>query len=212
MNKTKEEITLTYMRLLDYFFSGVLAFVVLKTFREEFQRTKENRDNIFITSVFVSTYNTVVLALANSVKPNKDSVHLDYLFNCIISSKNALDAEAYHQLSTFIPEFRTALEKVASTITVAFTLRDTSVAHLDRKHFNNPLSLIENPPVTWEDLEMAYNVVGSGLSEVGKYLGLLDIHPYSTIANFVLAQETRRVFNTLYASNDVNSKKPGLQS
>ena len=197
------------MQLLDNFSSGVLAFVVLKTLREEFQRTKESRDNIFISTLFVSSYNTVVLSLANLVKPNQDSVHLDYLFNCITSSKKELGIEVYSQVSAFIPEFQSALEKVADTINVTITLRDTSVAHLDRKHVNNPSSLLQNPPVTWDDMEMAYNIVGSGLSEIGKYLSLLDIHPYATITNLVLAQETRRVFNLFYGSENCSSKKLG---
>ena len=209
MNESKEKINRIYLQLLDSFSSGLLAFVVLKTLREEFQRTKESRDNIFISALFVSTYNTVILALANLVKPNQDSVHLDYLFNCITSSKKELDSEVYAQLSTFISEFQSALEKVAPTINVAITLRDTSVAHLDRKHVNNPLSLLQNPPVTWDDIEMAYEVVGSGLSETGKYLGLLDIRPYATISNFVLAQETRKVFSLFYSSKNVGSNKTG---
>ncbi|HLO13937.1 MAG TPA: hypothetical protein VK206_03845 [Anaerolineales bacterium] len=206
MNKSKEEIVQIYLRLLDYFSSGVLAFVVLKTLREEFQRTKENRDEIFISAIFVSTYNTVVLALANSVKSNQESVHLTYLFNCIASSKDELGTEAYNQLAKFIPEFQSALQKISSTINGAITLRNTAVAHLDRRHINNPLSLIQDPPITWDELEMAYNIVGSGLSEIGKHLGVLDIQPYATIANFVLAQQTRRVFDLLYGSGNVGSK------
>lgn len=201
MKKSKAEITQIYQKLLDYFFSGVLALVVLKTLREEYQRTQEKRDEIFIGTLFISTYNTVVLALANTVKPSKESIHLDYLFNCIRESRAEFDIGTYNRLSSFMQEVKALLMSIASTIDAAITLRDTSVAHLDRRQINNPVSAIIKPPIKWQNMEFAYDIVGSTLVETGKLLGLTDLKPYTTLANLALAQQTRRVFRHLYTLN-----------
>ena len=198
MKKSELEIAQIYKKLLDYFFSGVLAFVVLKTLREEYQRTKEERDEIFISTLFISSYNTVVLALANTVKPSKESINLAYLFNCIKASETDFAIEAFSRLSSFMQEADGLLRSIASTIDAAIMLRDTSVAHLDKRHINNPVVLINNPPIKWEDMEFAYDIVGSALLETGKLLGLSDLKPYTALANLVLAQQTREVFRLLY--------------
>lgn len=201
MKKSRLEIAQIYEKLLDYFFSGVLAFVVLKTLREEYQRTQEEQDEIFISTLYISTYNTIVLALANTVKPSKESIHLAYLFNCIKESKAKFDMGIFSQLSAFIEEAEALLRSITPTIDAAITLRDTSVAHLDRRHINNPASLINNPPIKWEDIEFAYDIVGIALLETGKLLGLSDLKPYTALANIALAQQTRKVFRLLYTPN-----------
>ena len=208
MKKSKLEIVQIYEKLLDYFFSGVLAFVVLKTLREEFQRTHEGRDEIFISTLYISTYNTIVLALANTVKPSKESIHLAYLFNCIKESKGKFDIVTFNRLSSFMREAETLLNSITATIDAAITLRDTSVAHLDRRHINNPASLINNPPIKWDDIEFAYDIVGSALLETGKLLGLSDLKPYTALANLALSQQTRGVFRFLYAPDKRSPRKP----
>lgn len=198
MKKSKLEIDQIYQKLLDYFFSGVLAFVVLKTLREEYQSTQEEQDEIFISTLYISTYNTIVLALANTVKPSKESIHLAYLFNCIKESKSKFDIGTFSRLSSFMQEAESLLTSITLTIDAAITLRDTSVAHLDRRHVNNPATLINNPPIKWKDIEFAYDIVGSALLETGKLLGLSDLKPYTALANIALTQQTRKVFRLLY--------------
>jgi hypothetical protein len=81
MDSLQDRITQAYYRLIDYFLSGVLAFIVLKTLREEYQKHEEIEDDIFAGSLVISAYNTAILALANTLKPNSASIHLPYLIN-----------------------------------------------------------------------------------------------------------------------------------
>lgn len=195
-----EKILQIFDRMLNNFHSGVLAYVVLSTIRDEYQRSQEMEDDIFIGTLVVSAYNTMVLALANTVKSSKGSMHLDYMFNITRNSKDHLNIESYDQLISFIDEFEDELKKISRITDHAIHLRDTSVAHLDRKHVNNPSSLLQKPPARWEDINLAYTVVGSGLLEIGKLLGLItdDIEGYVSISNYVLAKKTRSVYRLLY--------------
>jgi hypothetical protein len=205
MNKPPKELLQIHNRAIEYFYSGILGFVVLKTIREEFQRNQETNDDIFLSTLVFSTYNTIILALANTIKPSPDSVCLHYLFNCIKASKNKFDAETYNHLESFICEFERGLLKISRITDSVIKLRNTTVAYLDRKHVNNPSSLIQNPPIKWDDMERAYDIIGSGLSKIGNFLGFEDIRPYASIANIALAEKTRRINRLLYGTDKVVS-------
>ena len=199
MSKSLEELKHIYLRLVDYLLSGVLAFVVLKSIREELIRDNETKDDIFIGTVVISSYNTMVLTLANSIKPNSDSIHLSYFFNCVRESKKELGDEKYKKIIAYIGEFETELERLSNITKAVIKLRDTTVAHVDRKHVNNPSALFKDQPISWEDMEMAISVVSSRLLELGKYLDLGESFPdYPQIANFFLAKETKKVYDMFY--------------
>ena len=184
---------------LTIFLSGSLAFIVFNTIRKEYERHPVKQDNIFITTLLTSTYDTIVLSLANAIKPNNDSVHLTYLINCIKNSKDELDAETYDHLTQFIGGFETTLATISPTINRIVEIRDTTIAHLDRNHVNNPSFLLQKPATEWKDVEIAYDVVGSGLIQIGKYLGLgNDIQDYIALGNLASTKQTLLVFNLLY--------------
>ena len=51
-------------------------------------------------------------------------------------------------------------------------MRDKSIAHLDKKHVNDPSFFLEKLTSTFGEIEEAYNVVEGAILEIGKYLGL----------------------------------------
>lgn len=199
MSKSLEELVHIYLRLIDYLLSGVHAFVVLKSIREELIRDKETKDDIFIGTVIISSYNTLVLTLANCIKRNSDSIDLYYFFNCVRGSKKKLGDDKYNQIMAHIEEFEAELERVSNITKAVIELRDTTVAHVDRKHVNNPSALFKDQPIRWDDMEMAISVVSSGLEELGKYLGLGENFPdYAQLANFILFTKTKQVYDMFY--------------
>ena len=165
-----EKIIKIYDQIRDQFESGKLAFIVFKAIREQFQKQPERPDDIFITTLVLSTYNTIILSLANTVKPQKDSVHIQYLINCINNSKEIFDSETRKHFNSFIGEFEAALKTIDAIIERIIEFRDTSVAHIDKEHINNPGFLLQKQPISCEDIELAYNVVNRAISEIGKYL------------------------------------------
>ena len=199
MSKSLEELVDINLRLTDYLLSGLLAFVVLKSIREELIKDKQTKDDIFLSTVITSSYNTLVLTLANTLKPNSDSIHLSYLFNCIRDSKKNLGAEKYDQIMRHINEFESEMEKISKVTSAVIELRDTTVAHVDRKHVNNPLEMFKDQPISWVEMEMAISIVSSGLMELGKHLGLGEnFSDYTQLANYFLATRTKEVYDLIY--------------
>jgi len=199
MSKSLEELKHIYLRLVNYLLSGDLAFVILKSIREELLKDNETKDDIFIGTVIISSYNTMVLTLANSIKPNSESIHLTYFFNCVRESKKKLGDEKYNQIMAHIGEFETELERVSKITKAIIELRDTTVAHVDRKHVNNPSALFKDQPISWEDMELAITVISCGLLELGKHLGLSENLPdYIHLAKFSLTRKTKKVYDMSY--------------
>jgi hypothetical protein len=192
-----------YDLLIQNLYSGLIAVVVLRTIREEYTRYQTIKrdipfeDDIFIGTLAISTYNTMILALANTIKPNDDSISLSYLFNNIKNGGNEINDS--DQLIKFIGEFENELARIKSITDSVVTLRDKTVAHIDRKYINNPSSLIINPPVKWEDMDKAYDIIFNGLLKIGKYLNIdANLADCINISNRILAKETQMVFRLFY--------------
>jgi len=189
-----EKLIKVHDRLVNYFFSGEMAFAVLNTIRQERENQSLIDKDLFIFTSIISTFNTAILVMANTIKPHSDSIHLAYLFNQIKLSQNNLDIETYNELESFVVEFEEALTKVKHITDRIIALRDTTVAHIDRKHVNNQSNLLHNPPVSWDDMTLVYSVVGSGLIEIGKLLGTdPNLQAYSMLTYFALENKTRLV-------------------
>jgi hypothetical protein len=189
-----EKLLQVYDRLVNYFFSGEMAFAVLNTIRQE----RENRplvdNDLFVFTSIISTFNTSILVMANTIKPNSDSIHLAYLFKNIKLSQDNIDIETHNKLISFVSEFEGALINIKHITDRVIALRDTAVAHIDKKHLSNLSSLLQNPPISWEDMTLAYSVVGSGLLEIGKHLGSdPNLQDHATLAFFALENKTRLI-------------------
>ena len=199
MSKSLESIVEISLRLTDYVLSGVLAFVVLKSIREEVIKDQQTKEDIFISTMITTSRNTMILTVANTIKPNSDSIHLAYLFNCLRDAKKILGEEKYDQIMSCISEFEAELDYISNITKAIVELRDTTVAHIDRKHVNNPLDLFKDQIISWEDMEKALSIISSGLLDLGKHLGLDRNFPdYAQFAKFVLATKTKQIYNLFY--------------
>jgi len=119
---------------------------------------------------------------------------LAYLFNQIKLAQDNIDVETYNKLISLVAEFEEALTSIKRITDRVIAVRDTTVAHIDRKHVNNLSSVLQNPPISWEDMTLAYSVVGSGLLEIGKHLGSdSNLQDHATLAYFALENKTRLI-------------------
>ncbi len=190
-----------YDRLVNYFFSGEMALTILNVIRQEYKGKITSENDLFILASITSTFNTAILVMANTVntaKPNNDSIHLTYLINQIKVSRNTFEPDTYESLILFVHKFEEELAKIAPTIIRVVELRDKTVAHIDRKYVNDPASILQNPPIEWDDMIFAYDLVGSGLLEIGKYLGFDEnIGNHIVLSNFLLKNKATEIYRSL---------------
>jgi hypothetical protein len=189
-----EKLLNIHDRLVNYFVSGEMAFAVLNTIRKERENHSLFDKDLFVFTTVVSTFSTAILVMANTIKPNSDSIHLAYLLNHIKLSQDNIDPKIYRKLTLFVLEFEDELKRIKHITDHVIALRDTTVAHIDRNYVNNLDAILQRPPIGWDDMTFAYSVVGSGLLEIGKYLGLdPNVQDYITLANFALESKTRLI-------------------
>ncbi|MBA4420562.1 MAG: hypothetical protein C0391_05395 [Anaerolinea sp.] len=202
----REKIVDIIFHLENSITSGIMALVVINTLREKYSQSKETTEDIFISSLFIGSYNTLILCLSNFIKHNKESINLIFLFTGIKEENPGLEASEYSNLLVLIEEFETALDSLHTTLDAVIKIRDTTIAHIDKKHVNNPNALLVPNNPLWDDLSNAYSLIGSGLDEVGKYFGLVPVLDFVTLANVDLADKTKRVFDFLYFTSSVSTQ------
>lgn len=194
MKSSNKKLVVLYYRILDYYLSGSMALTVFNII--DGQYTKHN--DIFLTTLMISAYNTAILSLANMLKPHQDSVSLNYLITCIKDTKDLFDPKTENQFLSFADEVNSAISVISATIEQVVELRDKSVAHLDRKHINNPSFLLEKLPVKGDELSAAYLLVESAIFEIGKYLDVdSNIEDSIKLARFDLTKKTLRALSLI---------------
>jgi hypothetical protein len=186
------------IQLQNSLLSGLQAFVIIDALRKKYTETKETREGIFISSLVSSSYNTIILSLSNFIKPNKDSINVKYLFKCIMDENPGIDSVSFSNLLEFIPIFESELININSTLQTVALIRDTTIAHLDKRHVTNPNALLAPNNPLWIDLERAFDITLSGLNEIRKYFDAIDYQGYISLSNLDLSNKTKWIFDCLY--------------
>lgn len=191
-----EKLGQIYYQLLNYLTGGSNSLAVLNAVRVEMGEKCQQTDDIFLFTLLNSCFNNSILVMANVIKGNKDSVDYSYLFREIRASESNFESEMFARFVKFADEFEWVLtsSEMSPIFNHILELRDKTIAHVDRKHINNPSYFLEKPPIKWDDLNSAYHVVGNGILEIGKYLNLYqELGDIVVIANFVLGKKTQKI-------------------
>ncbi len=182
------------------------ALVIIISLREKFTCTKEDRDSLFIKNLYLGLINTINLCLANFYKDNENSINYFYLVNCIKNIHPPLPDIEYRNLFTVLDNLQSRLNAKTFMFDYIFQVRDTTIAHLDRRHINNPRALeILNRPY-WEELIELIEVIGEGLDYIGVFFGLERTLPDMKMTNKSLTSETERVFDTIYKPTNLQTR------
>lgn len=121
------------------------------------------KESYFFFGVYRATVREAVLTLARIMKEHPDSITIYYLFNLLESNPHLFSPHSPEDLRQTVADHKARLEKYESLIESISEQRDRVIAHLDRKHVNDPSHLFAHPH-------------GVNLTELGKCLWeVLDI-------------------------------------
>lgn len=181
--------------------------VIINSLRNKYIDTKEDREDLFLTSLYLGLINNVILSLANFSKQGDKSINFSFMVNCIKNMHPVMPDDEYGHLLTELDEFEHQVQTMTSTLNSIIVMRDTTIAHIDKRHINNPRSLeITNSPY-WDEITDVIRIIADGLDKVGVYFGLNPSLPYAEITNPLLVAETYLVFDTIYYSkHQIKSK------
>lgn len=210
-----EKIVQVYERIMAYFFDGMVALKLLETIyaeelnAEEFSGNKKSENDILIVTMVGNALVTAILVLANllanrinkdnRIMKDKSSIHISYLMNLIRASKQDFPEETSEKLLAKIDKFENELDQINDVTENVKHLRDTCIAHVDRKQINNPESLTQGTLLKRGDINNAFSVIYNGLREIGEDLPsdfdrLFDVYEFSIN---ILVEKTKQVFKIM---------------
>jgi len=199
MNKTRAEIAIIHDRLLNYFLEGEGGYIVFMGLRKAYKLQPFLEEDIFISALANFSLKTMVLTLANILVDDRDSIRLNYLFNCIINSKQQFKEKEYKEITETIAECKKLLVDNEQIVNKVVESRNKGVAHIDIGQVTKPDFFTEMGTIKVEEFGLLFSIIGSVLFELEKYFGL---HPNATdfvdIGNFNLESKTVDVYNFLF--------------
>ena len=163
-----EKIFKTYIHIIKTFLDGYLSLILFESIYTRLIKLRmRTSDDILITTVFVSTYNTAVLMLSNLINPNPDSIDCFYLINIIRENRKSYSDPHYEKLEEEISNFESYLNENTKFAERIKTIRDKHVGHLDRKHVNDPSSIELDLPIKFGEINDHYSLIREHLQRIG---------------------------------------------
>lgn len=171
MDKSSLKIKDILSYLSDQLGRGWLALQVSKYLYQAFQNSKITSARYFFISAYLSCTESAVLALSRLVIPNQDSINIEYLLNTAKHNSKVFSNVGKEEVLKAILEHEQKLKTIASLMVSIKDHRDRTLAHLDRKHINDPAAIIANPSIDMQEVEKVFYLI---LQIINTYKGYLD--------------------------------------
>lgn len=137
---------------------------------------KKYRENGIVDSpnFFAGTYEAClresILSLSKLVINDKNSINLFYLLNFVKMNTGSFKYTTKENLKKSVENNKNEIQKLSSLIDSIKTQRDCTLAHLDRKHINNPSSIFSKP-INMTEVKHCFDKI---LSIVNEYKGYFE--------------------------------------
>jgi len=124
---------------------GLLYFYCAQSLHEAFQQCPLMERSYFFFTVYHAALREAILALSRLTREHKDSITIYYLFNLVEHNPRLFSQDGPESLPTSLAAIKARLDKYGPLIESVREQRDQVLAHLDRKHVNNPSDLFAHP-------------------------------------------------------------------
>jgi hypothetical protein len=171
----KDKFTRILDNLFDQISIGWRALLVAKYIYQANERQPISSARYFFLSVYAACIESTILALARLVIEHADSVTIGYLLNCAFNNPSDFAYADKETVQSSVAEHRKQLDNIANLVESVRTHRDLTIAHLDRKHVNQPGAIDSLVPI---DLRQVENLFSQLLNIVNVYKGYFDSSEY----------------------------------
>jgi hypothetical protein len=120
--------------------------------------------------VYYASLHEALLVLSKLIVDHEDSINLYYLLNQVTNNPHLLEYATHKDVQEALSEHRKTLEDYTPLRETVRIQRNRVIAHLDRKHINDP-STILSTPVNMIELRDCYKEL---LEIVNVYKGFYD--------------------------------------
>jgi len=186
-------------QLSDQLFRGWSAFLVARHIDGVLERDAIADVRYLSVTVLVACVESTILALTKLTLPHKDSMHIGYLLNCCEQDPQTFPNVDRPEILTAVERHREQLEEVKPLIECARTWRNRAIAHLDKKHVNDPELMSSTPPIDMTRVEDTFRLLEGIINTYRGYLDFSEMRLSESEAR--IADEWERLVGLLQSDN-----------
>ncbi|RLI51185.1 MAG: hypothetical protein DRP09_19475 [Candidatus Thorarchaeota archaeon] len=168
MKMPHERIQDTIGFLGDQLERGWSYFQCAKSLHKADQANKLSSARYFFITVYQACLHEAVLVLSKLVIAHKDSITVFYLLDQAENNPHLFSHTTHENVDMFVKKHKELLGNYGSLIDSVRNQRDRVIAHLDRKHINDP-STISNLPVNMVEVEKCFQDILEIINVYKKY-------------------------------------------
>jgi len=163
MEEPRDKIERILESLLGQVTQGLLFFYCSRSLHAAFAREGIIKRSYLFYGAYLASTNEAILAVARTAIADSDSITIHYLLNYAENMPHLFSSDDHEIVRQSVKEQKGRLEGFAPLIDSIREQRDRVLAHLDRKHVNDPSALFAHPE-------------GVDMTGVGRYLiAILDV-------------------------------------
>ncbi|HEX6305279.1 MAG TPA: hypothetical protein VFZ76_13890, partial [Anaerolineales bacterium] len=172
MLSLKEKVRLLLDNLSLELERGVRCLEVVKAIKFADPREEVRDESTFFITVHEACQRGALLSLAKLVIAEKESISVDYLLNCALEvPSKAFPHASRDTLEAAVSGHRGQLAGLATLSEDLKARRDRMLAHLDRKHVNEP-EVLPSGAIDLEVIEEGYETVSEIITAYRGYFGM----------------------------------------
>lgn len=159
-------------QLNDLLFRTWSAFLVAKNFDPIIDSDNLVQGRYFCVTVYVSCVEYTILGFSKLMSEKKDEISVGYLLN-ICNEKSVVFADVNRdEVSNMVQSHQKQLTELKTLVRQVKLWRDRAIAHLDRKHINDPPIIANMQPVDMEYIGESFILLQDIINVYREWLGM----------------------------------------
>jgi hypothetical protein len=126
----------------------------------------------FLVSAHVSCVESALLGFSKLMSTKKDEVSISYLLDMCNQESSAFTRVHQANVSGVVQKHQQQLAKLEPLVQQVKMWRDKAIAHLDRKHINDPAFLANMQPVDMEEVGEGFILLQDLINVYREWLGM----------------------------------------
>jgi hypothetical protein len=158
--------------LTDLLFRTWSAFLVAKNLDPIIDSNDLIQERYFLVSAYVSCVESALLGFSKLTSSKKDEVSVGYLLDMCDKEASAFTRVNQANVLSVVQEHQQRLVKLEPLVQQVKMWRDKAIAHLDRKHINDPSAIAKMQPVDMEEVGEGFILLQDIINVYREWLGV----------------------------------------
>jgi hypothetical protein len=137
---------------------GILFLNIVKALHTAYNKQQLTSARDFFAGTYEACLREALISFSKTVMPDQNSITIDYLLNCAMQSPHVFSRIAKADLQKLVTHHKAQLDAFRPLFENVKVQRDRILAHLDRKHINDP-SAVFAEPINMTEVERCFGVL-----------------------------------------------------